>query len=84
MIHMTNRFDAARLQPLLIAVALVATLVAAAALLIAGSSAGRQAELREQVTALATLSQNMPLQAGVAVRGSAPAFDALAESRAQL
>ncbi len=81
---MTNRFDAARLQPLLIGIALVATLVAALLLLFSGRTAGRQAELREQVAALSALSQNIPLQAGAAVRGSGPAFDALAESRAQL
>ena len=49
---MTNRFDAARLQPLLIGIALVATLVAALLLLFSGRTAGRQAELREQVAAL--------------------------------
>ncbi len=81
---MTNRFDAARLQPALITVALVATVIAALLLLLAGRTAGQQSGAREQAAALATLSQNMPLQAGAAVRGSAPAFDALAESRAQL
>jgi twitching motility protein PilJ len=81
---MTNRFDAARLQPMLIVIAFVATVIAALALLLAGRTADRQAELREQVAALSVLSQNIPLQAGAAVRGSGPAFDALAESRAQL
>ncbi len=81
---MTNRFDAARLQPMLIAIALVATVIAALALLVSGRTATQQAELREQAAALAALSQNIPLQAGAAVRGSAPAFDALAESRARL
>ena len=81
---MTNRFDAARLQPMLIAIALVATVIAALALLVSGRAATQQTELREQAAALAALSQNIPLQAGAAVRGSAPAFDALAESRARL
>ena len=81
---MTNRFDAARLQPLLIAIALVATVIAAIVLLLAGRGAGEQAAQREQAVTLAALTQNIPLQAGAAVRGSAPAFDALGESRAQL
>jgi twitching motility protein PilJ len=81
---MTTKYDAARLQPALIAVALVATVLAALVLLVAGSIGSQQAEAREHAAALASLSQNIPLQAGAAVRGSAPAFDALAESRAQL
>mgnify|MGYP003484871514 CR=1 FL=1 len=81
---MTTKYDAARLQPALIAVALVATVLAALVLLIAGRLGSQQAEVREHAAALASLSQNIPLQAGAAVRGSAPAFDALAESRAQL
>jgi len=81
---MTNRFDAARLQPLLIAIALVATVIAALVLLLAGRGAGQQAQAREQAATLAALAQNIPLQAGAAARGSAPAFDALAESRARL
>ena len=81
---MTTKYDAARLQPALIAVALVATVLAALVLLAAGRIGSQQAEVREHAAALAALSQNIPLQAGAAVRGSAPAFEALAESRAQL
>ena len=81
---MINRLDAARLQPTLIAVALVATVIAAILLLVSGRTAREEAERREHVASLAALSQNIPLQAGAAVRGSAPAFDALAESRARL
>jgi twitching motility protein PilJ len=81
---MTNRLDASRLQPRLIAVALVAAVLAALALLLSGRFAGQQAQLREHAAALSSLSQNIPLQAGAAVRGSAPAFDSLAESRARL
>ena len=81
---MTTKYDAARLQPALIAVALVATVLAALVLLAAGRIGSQQAEVREHAAALASLSQNIPLQAGAAVRGSAPAFEALAESRAQL
>jgi twitching motility protein PilJ len=81
---MTNRFDAARLQPLLIVIALVATVIAALVLLLAGRGAGEQARAREQAATLGALAQNIPLQAGAAARGSAPAFDALAESRARL
>jgi twitching motility protein PilJ len=81
---MTNRFDAARLQPLLIVAAFAACVLAALLLLLSGRAAGGQAERRELTASLAALSQNIPLQAGAAVRGSAPAFDALAESRARL
>jgi len=81
---MTTKYDAARLQPALIAIALVATVLAALVLLAAGRIGSQQAETREHAAALASLSQNIPLQAGAAVRGSAPAFDALDESRAQL
>ena len=81
---MTSKFDPARLQPTLIAVALAAAALAALVLLVSGRITSQQAGLREQAAALASLAQNIPLQAGAAVRGSAPAFDALAESRAQL
>ena len=81
---MTNRFDAARLQPMLIVAAFAACVLAALVLLLSGRAAGGQAERRELTASLAALSQNIPLQAGAAVRGSAPAFDALAESRARL
>src|SRR5512139_2297251 len=81
---MTNRLDAARLQPVLLGVALAAALLAALALLLSGRAIQQQLQLREHMAALTSLSQNIPLQAGAAVRGSAPAFDALAESRARL
>src|SRR5512144_734254 len=81
---MTNRLDAARLQPLLLGVALVAALLAALALLLSGRAIEQQSQLREHMASLTSLSQNIPLQAGAAVRGSAPAFDALAASRTRL
>jgi twitching motility protein PilJ len=81
---MINRLDASRLQPVLLVVALVAAVLAALALLFSGQVARQQSQLNQQASALAALSQNIPLQAGAAVRGSAPAFDALAESRAKL
>ena len=81
---MTKRLEAARLQPALIRVALVAAVLAVAALVFSGRMASQQAQVREHLAELSALSQNVPLQAGAAVRGSAPAFDALAESRARL
>jgi len=81
---MTNRFDAVRLQPTLIRIALVTAALAALALLVYGRAMSQQAQVGQHVAMLSALSQNMPLQAGAAVRGSAPAFDSLAESRAQL
>jgi twitching motility protein PilJ len=81
---MTQRIDAARLQPLLLGVALVAALLAALTLLLAGRAMQQQSQLREHMASLTSLSQNIPLQAGAAVRGSAPAFDALHASRTRL
>ncbi len=81
---MTQRIDAARLQPLLLGVALVAALLAAITLVLAGRAMQQQSQLREHMASLTSLSQNIPLQAGAAVRGSAPAFDALGASRARL
>jgi twitching motility protein PilJ len=81
---MTNRLDADRLQPTLIRMALVAAALAALALVLQwryeGGQAGRDAEL----ATLSGLAQGIPLQAGAAVRGSGPAFDSLAASRARL
>jgi twitching motility protein PilJ len=82
--NMTNRFDASRLQPTLIVVALVAAVLAALALLLSGRASQEQSQHSQHAATLASLSQNIPLQAGAAVRGSAPAFDALAESRSRL
>ncbi|MGB5102144.1 MAG: hypothetical protein WBO04_02335, partial [Steroidobacteraceae bacterium] len=81
---MTNRPDAARLQPVLIRVALVAAALAALALAFTARNASQQSQASEGLAEFAALAQNIPLQAGAAVRGSAPAFDALAESRARL
>jgi twitching motility protein PilJ len=81
---MSNRIDAARLQPLLLGVAIVAALLAAVALVLSGRALQQQAQLREHMASLTAIAQNIPLQAGAAVRGSAPAFDALAASRARL
>src|SRR5215208_1415143 len=81
---MSNRFDAARLQPVLLGVALAAAVLAALALLLSGRAMQQQLQLREHVAALNSLAQNIPLQAGAAVRGSAPAFDALKASRTRL
>src|SRR6187401_3273391 len=81
---MMNRLDAARLQPVLLGVALAAAVLAALALLLAGRTMQQQTQLREHVADLTALAQNIPLQAGAAVRGSAPAFDALTGSRERL
>ena len=82
--NMTQRFDSAKLQSTLIIVALVAVVAAALALLVSERVSSQQSVVREHASALASLAQSVPLQAGAAVRGSTPAFDALAESRAQL
>jgi twitching motility protein PilJ len=81
---MNNQPDAARLQPLLLGVALVAALLAALTLVLSGRAMQQQTQLREHMAALTSLSQNIPLQAGAAVRGSGPAFDALVASRTRL
>jgi twitching motility protein PilJ len=79
-----NRIDAARLQPVMIGVALASAVLAALALLLTARATREQTEFRETFATLSALSQNIPLQAGAAVRGSAPAFDALADSRRRL
>jgi twitching motility protein PilJ len=81
---MTNRFDAARLQPTLMRVALVAVGVAALVLLLQGRMAGGQSGQDSRAAELSTLVQQIPLQAATAVRGSTKAYDALAASRARL
>src|SRR4029453_817445 len=81
---MNNRMDAARLLPMVMGVALGSALLAALALLLSGRGSGDMVRKREQQAELAALSQIMPLHAGAAARGSAPAFDALAESRQRL
>jgi twitching motility protein PilJ len=81
---MMHRLNAARLQPVLIGIALAAAVIAALALVLAGRLSSSQSREWQGVAELAALSQNIPLQAGAAVRGSAPAFDALAESRTRL
>jgi twitching motility protein PilJ len=79
-----NRVDAAKLLPVAIGVAIASALLAGLALVFVGRASGEQARFREDFATLSALSQNIPLQAGAAVRGSAPAFDALAASRARL
>jgi twitching motility protein PilJ len=81
---MTNRLDADRLQPNLIRVALVAAALAALVFALQWQFADRRAGREAVVAMLSGLAQGTPLQAGAAVRGSAPAFDSLAVSRAQL
>jgi twitching motility protein PilJ len=81
---MTNRLDADRLQPTLIRVALVAGVLATLVLVLQWQYAGGRAGHDAEVVALSGLAQGIPLQAGAAVRGSAPAFDSLAASRARL
>ncbi len=69
---------------MLLGVALAAAVLAALTLLLSGRAIQNQVQLREHVAALTSLAQNIPLQAGAAVRGSAPAFDALEASRTRL
>jgi len=84
MMDTNNRIDAAKLLPVMIGVALASALLAGLALIFVGKTAGDRARFRESFATLSALSQNIPLQAGAAVRGSAPAFDALADSRSRL
>ncbi len=81
---MINRLDADRLQPNLIRVALVAAALAALLFALQWQFADRRASRDAVVAMLSGLAQGIPLQAGAAVRGSAPAFDSLATSRARL
>jgi twitching motility protein PilJ len=81
---MINRLDADRLQPNLIRVALVAAALAALVFALQWQFADRRASRDAVAATLSGLAQGIPLQAGAAVRGSAPAFDSLATSRARL
>ena len=54
---MTNRFDAARLQPMLIVAAFAACVLAALLLLVSGRAASGQAERRELTASLAASSR---------------------------
>jgi twitching motility protein PilJ len=81
---MINRLDADRLQPNLIRAALVATVLAALAFAFQWQNTAGRASRGAEVTTLSWLAQGIPLQAGAAVRGSEPAFDSLAASRARL
>jgi hypothetical protein len=62
--------------------ALIAAVLAALVLLVSGRIASQQADVRGQAEG-SRRCRRIFLQAGAAVRGSAPAFDALAESQAQ-
>ena len=81
---MTNRFDAARLQPLTVRVAIVATVLAALAMLAQWQFGGRAAARAGQGATLSALAETLPLQAASAAGGNVASFEALADSRARL
>ncbi|MFO1408089.1 MAG: methyl-accepting chemotaxis protein [Steroidobacteraceae bacterium] len=81
---MTNRLDAARLQPLALRVAIAAAVLAAVALLAQWQYGGRASERAASGATLAALAQSIPLEAAAAARGGEKSFDDLAASRAAL
>ena len=81
---MTNRLDAARLQPLTVRVAIIAIVLAALAMLAQWQFGGRAAARAGQGAALAALAETLPLQAASAAGGNVASFEALADSRARL
>ena len=72
-----------KLLPVLIGTAFAFVILASAALLWRGSAHPGSAELRT-LSALASASQSIPLQADMALRGDAAAFDALDAARHNL
>jgi twitching motility protein PilJ len=81
---MTNNIDNAKMLPILLGIGMISAVLAASSLIHSGRVIREQTRLSEQAATLSALAQNIPLQAGAAVRGSAPAFDSLANSRANL
>lgn len=63
---MTNRLDAARLQPLALRVAIAAAVLAAVALLAQWQYGGRASERAASGATLAALAQSIPLEAAAA------------------
>jgi twitching motility protein PilJ len=84
MVNPPERFVIARWMPALLVGGLVAALVAAVLIVLAGRAENADRGYREHLAELTVLAGSMPAQAAAAARGDATAFDRLAASRTTL
>ena len=84
MVNSPERFAIARWMPVLLVGGLVAALVAAVLIVLAGRAESADRGYREHLAELTVLAGSMPAQAAAAARGDAAAFDRLAASRTTL
>jgi twitching motility protein PilJ len=84
MVNQPDKFAVAKWMPALLVGGLVAALVAAVLVVLAGRAETAERGYREHLAELTVLAGSMPGQAGTAARGDAAAFDRLAESQASL
>ena len=84
MVNQPDKFAVAKWMPALLVGGLVAALVAAVLIVLAGRADTAERGYREHLAELTVLAGSMPGQAGAAARGDAAAFDRLAESQASL
>ena len=84
MVNPPERFAIARWMPALLVGGLVAALVAAVLIVLAGRAESADRGYREHLAELTVLAGSMPAQAAAAARGDASGFDRLAASRTTL
>jgi twitching motility protein PilJ len=84
MVNQPDKFAVAKWMPALLVGGLVAALVAAVLIILAGRAGTAERGYREHLAELTVLAGSMPGQAGAAARGEAAAFDRLAASQASL
>ncbi len=84
MVNTPERFAVAKWMPALLVGGLVAALVAAVLIVLAGRAESADRGYREHSSELTVLAGSMPAQAAAAARGDAAAFDRLAASRTTL
>ena len=84
MVNQPDKFAVAKWMPALLVGGLVAALVAAVLIVLAGRAETAERGYREHLAELTVLAGSMPGQAGAAARGDAAAFDRLAASQASL
>src|SRR5687768_13817920 len=84
MVNQPDKFAVAKWMPALLVGGLVAALLAAVLIVLAGRSETAERGYREHLAELTVLAGSMPGQAGAAARGDVAAFDRLAASQASL
>src|SRR5688572_16755947 len=84
MVNQPDKFSVAKWMPALLVGGLLAALVAALLIVLAGRAETAERGYREHLAELTVLAGSMPGQAGSAARGDAAAFERLAASQASL